>query len=65
MRYSAKKIKNVRLDKDLTQAEVASRAKITIATLSCIENKHKKFVKPDTIEALATALRVEVSELVE
>jgi transcriptional regulator with XRE-family HTH domain len=63
MRYSKEKILARRKELDLTQDEVASRAKITIATLSTIENGHKQYVKPDTIEALAGALRCQPAEL--
>ena len=63
MRYSKDKIKERRDELDLTQAEVAGRAKITISTLSTIENGHRKFIKPDTMDALALALRCTPAEL--
>lgn len=63
MRYSATKIRDMRVSKDLTQAEVSSRSKISIVTISGIENGHKQYVRPDTIEALAGALRCQPAEL--
>ena len=63
MRYDGQKIKDRRIEIDLTQAEVASRAKISIPTISRIENNHKGYVKPDTMEALAGALRIDVAAL--
>lgn len=63
MRYSAEKILAKRKEKDLTQAEVASRSKLSIPTISSIENGHKKYITPDTMDALAGALRCEVKEL--
>lgn len=65
MRYSASKILGKRQEKDLTQAEVARRSKLSIPTISSIENGHKKYVKPDTMEALAAALRCDLAELLE
>ena len=63
MRYSAEKIRAKRLEKDLTQAEVARRSKLSIPTISSIENGHKKYITPDTMDALAVALRCEVAQL--
>jgi transcriptional regulator with XRE-family HTH domain len=63
MRYSAEKILAKRKEKDLTQAEVSSRSKLSIPTISSIENGHKKYITPDTLEALADALRCEPAEL--
>lgn len=63
MRYDGNKIKNRRLEIDLTQAEVSARAKISIPTISRIENNHKSYVKPCTMEALAIALRADVAAL--
>lgn len=65
MRYSAAKILGKRKEKDLTQAEVARRSKLSIPTISSIENGHKKYVTPDTMEALAGALRCDLADLLE
>ena len=63
MRYDSKKILRRREDLDLTQAEVSRRAKLTIATISRIENGHKQYLKPDTLDALASALRCDPTDL--
>jgi transcriptional regulator with XRE-family HTH domain len=63
MRYDAKKILDRRIELDLTQAEVSTRSRITIGTISNIENGHKEYLKPDTMEALAKALRCEPDAL--
>lgn len=61
--FDLRRVKTRREELDLTQAEVAARAKITIATLSRIENGHTKFLHPKTYENLVTALRLEPGEL--
>ena len=63
VRHDGQKIKDRRLELDLTQAELSARAKLTIATISQIENHHKLYIKPDTMEALAGALRCETVAL--
>jgi transcriptional regulator with XRE-family HTH domain len=57
VRHDAQKIRERRLELGLTQEEVSRRAKLTIATISQIENHHKLYIKPDTMEALTKALR--------
>lgn len=57
------KIKERRVELGLTQAELARRAKITIACLSRIENGHTGYILPLTYEKLAKALRIEQTEL--
>lgn len=57
------KIKERREELGLTQAELAGRAKITIACLSRIENGHTRYILPDTYTKLAKALRIEEAEL--
>lgn len=63
MRYDKDKILKRREDLDLTQAEVSRRSRLTIATISRIENGHKAFLKPDTFDALAKALRCQPEAL--
>ena len=63
VRHDAQKIKDRRLELDLTQAEVSVRANLTIATISQIENNHKLYIKPDTMEALTKALRCSPTDL--
>jgi len=64
MRYSPDKIKARRTEIDLTQSEVSARSKLTISTISGIENGHKYYVRKSTMAALAKALKTKVAELV-
>lgn len=65
MRYSPGKIKARREEIDLTQREVSNRSKVTVATISSIENGHKYYVREATMNALAKALKTDVAELLE
>jgi transcriptional regulator with XRE-family HTH domain len=58
MIWSSRKIKACRLSKGLTQAEVARLSRLTIDTISRIENNRAPNPDSDTIEALARAMRL-------
>lgn len=49
----------------LTQAELARRARVRIATISEIENGHRKGVDFSTLERVASALEVNAALLIE
>lgn len=57
------KIKKLRLEKDLTQEELAVKAGIPYATLIKIENDSVKNPTINTLQKLAQALEVSVDEL--
>ena len=57
-----KKIKFLRFRRDLSQADLAEKADISITFLSTIE-RGIKFPQPDMLSRLAEALDVEVFEL--
>ncbi len=61
--YNLPLVKERRLELELTQMELATRSKLTVATISQIENGHKKFITPDTNAALTKALRMEADAL--
>lgn len=63
IRHDAQKIKDRRIELDLTQAELSVRANLTIATISQIENNHKQYILPETMEALTKALRCSPTDL--
>lgn len=56
------KILKMRLEKGLTQAQLAGNANITIVALSRIENGHTK-PQESTLRCIADALGVSVEEL--
>ena len=58
-----RKIKSLRQECEYTQEKLAELAGIDYKYLQRIEGKTPPAVKIDTIEKLATALRVSVSEL--
>ena len=57
--FRLEQVKILREKLGLTQAELATRAKLTIATISQIENGHKTYIKPATMKALTDALRAD------
>lgn len=57
------KIKKLRLEKDMTQEELAVKAGIPYATLIKIENDSVKNPTINTLQKLAQALEVSVDEL--
>lgn len=61
--FDLTQVKILRVALGLTQAELATRAKLTIATISRIENGHKSYIKPATNKALTDALRVDAYAL--
>jgi len=58
------KIKKLRLEKDLTQEELARKADIPYATLLKIENDTVKNPTINTLQKLAQALEVSVDFLI-
>lgn len=58
-------IRELRKRKNLTQEELANRAKITRSHLSLLEAGHRKNPSLDVVKRLARALGVEVGELLE
>jgi len=61
--FNLSRVKELRKELGLTQAELATRSKLTITTISQIENGHKTYIKPDTMKALTDALRTEADAL--
>lgn len=61
--FNLKRVRELRLELGLTQAELANRAKLTVATISQIECGHKTYIKPCTMKALTDALRSEADAL--
>lgn len=57
-------IKNLRKERDLTQAELAQRAGISLIFLQGLEGE-RKWLSPDTAKAIARALKVSESRLFE
>mgnify|MGYP000991042777 CR=1 FL=1 len=57
------KIKKLRLEKEMTQEELARKADIPYATLLKIENDTVKNPTINTLQKLAKALEVSVDEL--
>ena len=58
-----KKIKNLRLERGLSQAELANLSGLTITTISNIENDHRDTVAGLTLKKLAKGLKVKPAEL--
>lgn len=56
------RLKEIRMEKQLTQEEVAARSGVTRATISKIESGEEVEVKVNTLEALAKALNCTVSD---
>lgn len=56
------KVKQLRINANMTQREVSQRSGLTIKTISLIENGRDRVVV-DTIEKLAAAFNVEPKEL--
>lgn len=56
--WNGRKIKRLRLSKGLTQAEVARLSKLSVVTISKIENGRCPNPTTDTIEALAKGMRL-------
>ena len=61
--FNLSRVKELRLELGLTQAELSTRSKLTIATISQIENGHKTYIKPCTMKALTDALRTDANAL--
>jgi transcriptional regulator with XRE-family HTH domain len=59
----AKNIKTLRLDKDLSQEELADKANLHRTYISLLERK-KKNVSIKILEKIANALEVEISDLI-
>lgn len=59
----AKNIKTLRLDKDLSQEELADKASLHRTYISLLERK-KKNVSIKILEKIANALEVEISDLI-
>ena len=57
------KIRRLRSEKNVTQAEVCRIADLTIATLSRIENGHLDQISMGTLRKLAKAYKVKPAEL--
>lgn len=62
-RKIGEKIKNFRLDRELTQEELAIRAKLDITTINRIENG-KQTASLTSLNKIAKAIKVNVSDLV-
>lgn len=58
-----RKIKSLRVERKMTQAELCKVADLTIATLSTIECGHKDKIAMGTLQKLAKALKVKPAEL--
>jgi transcriptional regulator with XRE-family HTH domain len=58
----AKNIKNLRTQKGMSQALLAEKADISVPFISAIE-QCSKWPYPDTLAQIATALKIEVSDL--
>lgn len=58
-------LRELRVQRDLTQEELAKRAKITRSHLSLLEAGHRKNPSLDVLKRLARALGVPVGELLE
>lgn len=56
------RLKEIRMEKKLTQEEVAAKSGVTRATISKIERGEEVEVKVNTLEALAKALNCTVSD---
>lgn len=59
------KIRELRLQKRLTQEELAERAGITRTTICNIENGVQDDIKVKNLKKIADALEVSLSELIE
>ena len=64
-RRLANVIRELRERKNLTQEELAKRAKVTRSHLSLLEAGHRKNPSLDVLKRLAKALGVPVAELLE
>ena len=58
-------LKQLRLQHNLTQAEVAKRAKVSQAYVAQLETGAERNPKLDTLRRLAKALKCRVSDLVD
>lgn len=58
-----KMLYSMRLERGLTQAELAKLADVTITTISNIENDHRDTRAGLTLKKLAKALKVKPAEL--
>lgn len=59
------RIKELRLDRGLTQAQLAAKAKVRIATISDAENGRTKGIEFDSLDRIASALGVLPEKLLE
>ena len=64
-RTLAMNLKQLRLQHNLTQAEVAKRAKVSQAYVAQLETGAERNPKLDTLRRLAKALKCKVSDLVD
>lgn len=62
-RKLAKNLKKIRLDKNMTQENLAERLEITVRYVQRLEGKDTPNVGVDTIEKLAKALKVKAESL--
>lgn len=58
-----KKIKKIRLERGLTQAELSELSDLTISTISNIENDNRDTIAGLTLKKLSKALKVKPAEL--
>jgi transcriptional regulator with XRE-family HTH domain len=58
-------LREIRAAKDMTQEELAKRAKVSRGYLADLEAGHRKNPSMDTVKRLARALGVPVTELLE
>lgn len=62
-RVFAKNLKKIRLEKGLTQEELAEKLGISVRYIQLLEGKTTPNVKLDTVETLAKALKVHSTDL--
>lgn len=54
-----RKLKQLRIESDLTQEKLAQKSGVSRVTIISLENGEQKFIKSSTILKLADALKVE------
>ena len=62
-RVFSKNLKKIRIEKELTQEELAEKLGISVRYVQLLEGKNTPNVKLDTVEALSKALRIQPADL--